>query len=482
MSSIVTFYSYKGGVGRSMALANTAVLLARQGKRVLVIDWDLEAPGLERYFSYFKIDMQGMGLLNLLIDSAGGKARNYRDYLWSVKDGETQFSLLASGKDKDPKYSSKLEQFDWQEFFHGGGGDTIEAWREAWKADFDIVLVDSRTGLSDSGGVCTIQLPDIVVGMFTPNHQSLYGLRDVIKLAQLARQSLAYDRSKLSVVPLPSRFGSVTEFRESREWIERTADVMADFYADWTPKWALPIQIVEKLKLPQVDYFGFGEKLAVVEHGVDDPAGLGFIYDCLARLLGNNLENAEAALSLKQTTESQQLRSQPSDGFEFDLYISYDQTSRTEEWIRDCLEILAESLREKLGYGVTWFLDYREVSGTGERNPRQEAALKKSRLLLMFVTKRYWEDEQWQWEFQEFRGRGSDSSINRRIFPVALELLTASEEEKLPLLEMLYDFSDYSEWGLGAVNPKRRISSRAYLAIDALSRDIADSLRRRMVL
>jgi len=44
---VVTFYSYKGGVGRSMALANVAALLARWGRRVLIIDWDLEAPGIE---------------------------------------------------------------------------------------------------------------------------------------------------------------------------------------------------------------------------------------------------------------------------------------------------------------------------------------------------------------------------------------------------------------------------------------------------
>src|SRR4051812_16178325 len=50
MSSVITFYSFKGGVGRSMALANIAVQLARRGKRVLAVDWDLEAPGLHRYF------------------------------------------------------------------------------------------------------------------------------------------------------------------------------------------------------------------------------------------------------------------------------------------------------------------------------------------------------------------------------------------------------------------------------------------------
>ena len=47
---IFTFYSYKGGVGRSMALANIGVHFHQRGFRTLLIDMDLEAPGLERYF------------------------------------------------------------------------------------------------------------------------------------------------------------------------------------------------------------------------------------------------------------------------------------------------------------------------------------------------------------------------------------------------------------------------------------------------
>ena len=50
---VITFYSYKGGTGRSMALANVSCLLANQissSEKILMIDWDLEAPGLHRYF------------------------------------------------------------------------------------------------------------------------------------------------------------------------------------------------------------------------------------------------------------------------------------------------------------------------------------------------------------------------------------------------------------------------------------------------
>jgi len=48
--TVYTFYSFKGGVGRSMALANIAALLAKAGRKILAVDWDLEAPGLEKYF------------------------------------------------------------------------------------------------------------------------------------------------------------------------------------------------------------------------------------------------------------------------------------------------------------------------------------------------------------------------------------------------------------------------------------------------
>ena len=44
--AIVSFYSFKGGVGRTTAVAAIALLLAQAGKRTLVFDLDLEAPGV----------------------------------------------------------------------------------------------------------------------------------------------------------------------------------------------------------------------------------------------------------------------------------------------------------------------------------------------------------------------------------------------------------------------------------------------------
>ena len=63
---VVTFYSYKGGTGRSMALVNCAGLIAQHlpsgAKPILLIDFDLEAPGLHRYLApYLAPESGGVG-------------------------------------------------------------------------------------------------------------------------------------------------------------------------------------------------------------------------------------------------------------------------------------------------------------------------------------------------------------------------------------------------------------------------------------
>jgi len=83
MSRIITFYSYKGGVGRTFSLANIAVLLSKRGKLVLLIDWDLEAPGLLRYFKPFlpKKSTSQKGLIHLLNKAAEQPNTEWQPYV-----------------------------------------------------------------------------------------------------------------------------------------------------------------------------------------------------------------------------------------------------------------------------------------------------------------------------------------------------------------------------------------------------------------
>jgi Mrp family chromosome partitioning ATPase len=111
---IVTFYSYKGGTGRTMAAANIACLLAKAGRRVLLVDFDLEAPGVWRYFEDFQrgLDRQA-GLIELLTEQATERlgydgypstkpvSPDWRRYVTPVRIGTSSVTLLTSGVQDD---------------------------------------------------------------------------------------------------------------------------------------------------------------------------------------------------------------------------------------------------------------------------------------------------------------------------------------------------------------------------------------------
>jgi MinD-like ATPase involved in chromosome partitioning or flagellar assembly len=394
MSSIVTFYSYKGGVGRSMALANIAVLLARRGLKVLVVDWDLEAPGLERYFSYFSISGTGTGLLRLLLSAQENRFTDFDAFTLSIDCGSRHpIKLIASGREQDDAYSSSLEAFDWPEFFAGGGGSFFERLREQWRNRFDITLIDSRTGLSDTGGICTIQLPDAVVAMFTANHQSLYGVRDVMRLAQSARQALAYDRMPLSILPLPSRWG-IQEFQETQIWLDRVVDGVQEFYADWLPRSISPRTVVEKIKIPHHSYFGFGERLAVEEQGTADPTGLGFVYDKVAAFLASDFKDltsligGEAALAgVPMAVPVEYLQPYTPPRYNFDVFVSYERSSAYE--VFEIAEDIMAELSRRLGRAVNFFLDRNELRMGDAFLAGLDEAVDSSKVMLALLTPRY---------------------------------------------------------------------------------------------
>lgn len=426
MSSVVTFYSYKGGVGRSMALANVAVLLAKRGLKVLAVDWDLEAPGLEPYFSYFNVRPGGPGLLRMFMEAHDKGTADYTNFVSFVDcEAPEPITLLASGHEQDEAYSRNLEAFDWEGFFATGGGTFVEALRGRWGKDFDIVLIDSRTGLSDTGGICTIQLPDIVIAMFTANYQSLFGVRDVMLLAQKARQSLAYDRMPLSVLPVPARWG-VHEFEETQSWLNRVAEVLKEFYEDWLPKTISVRDVVERVKVPQADFFGFGEKLAVVEQGVSDPQGIGFIYDKIAAFLASDFKDVSALVGTDQIHESKfseapsaskALKSRKSADYTYDIFISHDASTR--DWVIEFREVLMQELSSLYGREMTIFLDVREIQTGTFWAETVSKALAQSKLLLAVVTPRYMTSKLAQNEFDRFKER-SQQTGKRLLMPIIL--------------------------------------------------------------
>jgi cellulose biosynthesis protein BcsQ len=297
--NVYTFYSYKGGTGRSMAVANVAAMLAKWGRSVLVVDWDLEAPGLERFFVDAKevpAAEAKLGVVDLIEAHACQKSLEWRECVLNLKLKKTAapISLISAGR-RGSDYIDRMQKLDFPFLFEKKNlGRYIEDLRSSWISNFEFVLIDSRTGVTDVGGICTVHLADILVLLFTSTESSVEGSLEIAKRARAARQSLPLDREELLVIPIPARDESRTEYELAARWKKRFSVEFEKFYADWLPSKGLIQQAVEMLSIPYVPYWSFGERLPALEESTNDPAGLAAAYDLLARLLVSRLDWNEA--------------------------------------------------------------------------------------------------------------------------------------------------------------------------------------------
>ena len=83
----------------------------------------------------------------------------------------------------------RVNTFQWGDFYtQFGGGIYLEAVKAQLRADYDFILIDSRTGLSDTSGICTVQMPDDLVVCFTLNRQSIHGAAATATSADVQRR------------------------------------------------------------------------------------------------------------------------------------------------------------------------------------------------------------------------------------------------------------------------------------------------------
>jgi CobQ/CobB/MinD/ParA nucleotide binding domain len=291
---IFTLYSYKGGVGRSMALANVAHWLYLRGLTVLMVDWDLEAPGLETFFyqSADKIDLvrSHLGVIDLLtgycrqfpylsgpsswdglppVESYLCEIEPEFAYQSSIPESRGRLLLLSAGWRSGPRfaeYAEAVHAFDWANFYTRFRGQEYFNWfRGQLLSLADVVLVDSRTGITEMGGVCTRQLADVVVSFSAPNSQNLQG---VLEMAD-SFQSEAVTKARgvrLEVLILPARIDD----QDSVGYNTFRSDFVRDAER-FTPavlrKWK---RSPWDLAIPYKAQYSYGEKLATGVEGSNE--------------------------------------------------------------------------------------------------------------------------------------------------------------------------------------------------------------------
>lgn len=314
---IVTFYSFKGGVGRTMAVANLAFLAAMNGKRVLVMDWDLEAPGLAYYFRGLLDAVKtreledAPGVIDILSEwSVGlGKAETeieigalqqrfiqgvpFQNCMRSLVEPEMATAFFPASACLDimsagakvtesldgQAYEETLAQFSWQDFFEKyAGGFVLENLRLWAKQNYDFVFIDSRTGLADIAGVCTMQLPDVVALCFALNKQNIDGIAKVAAAISAKRA----DEVTLRVLPMRVAQSTSADKSDAQAHVESALTHIAGLASN-----IIKIDI-EMLSIPLVDDLPFYETLApiIAKDPAFDPLTLSYLR------LGNHLLDA----------------------------------------------------------------------------------------------------------------------------------------------------------------------------------------------
>jgi hypothetical protein len=227
--ALTTFYAYDNSGRRSEVLAHMAALLA-QRVPVLMIDWDLEAPGLHHLFGSAG---ERPGLLECMeacrdqVDACAAASTDaddlarrvlarvdWRAYIEQV-DAHHPLYLMRAGS-VDASYGERVARLDWHALFRACPA-LLRQWRVQMTQAFHHVFIDARSGRSAAVSVCTSLLPDQIVGLFTPARNSLDGLCGVVQRAIAYRCSHEDEQRPLLLYPLPCAPAGAT-FAQRHAW------------------------------------------------------------------------------------------------------------------------------------------------------------------------------------------------------------------------------------------------------------------------
>ncbi|MCX2791506.1 KGGVGR-motif variant AAA ATPase [Vibrio sp. Sgm 5] len=222
---LVTFFSYKGGVGRTTSLALFAGYYANLGKKVFVIDCDFEAPGLLNFFGISQFANPKSGVVEYLVDKKFSKDMKLdENYVYEISasySGEGRINLLPAGDifgDSKYYYLEALSRVDLQgkDIFLKDFDTLLKDIEEEYEPD--VILVDSRTGFNNVFGSLT-ELSDITVGLCGDDQQNIAGIEFLLE-----RFNEKSSSSKLCMVLSIVSSSVTTRFRKFTKKIEEYCD------------------------------------------------------------------------------------------------------------------------------------------------------------------------------------------------------------------------------------------------------------------
>ncbi|WP_297905470.1 P-loop NTPase [Metallibacterium sp.] len=231
--SVIVFYSFKGGLGRSTLLASFAIQRARAGERVCIVDFDLDSPGVGRLLS---ADTQGLtarwGVVDFLLEHSLTDAP-LADYFHRCDRvaGAGEIVVFPAGN-MDEEYADKLARIDLEEApaAHDSGlWKLLARMREELKPRW--VLLDARTGISEPAGQLLSGIAHLHVLLGTTQDQSWQGLNLV--LDRLGKERVLAERPQAEVLLVQAMVPSGEPGKAAKEAFAAHAEEEFDerFYA-----------------------------------------------------------------------------------------------------------------------------------------------------------------------------------------------------------------------------------------------------------
>jgi len=205
----LTFYSYKGGVGRTLALVNIAKRLIEFDKKVCILDFDLEAPGIQlKYYQHFNIQKINFGIVDYIHEFVETKKipENFENYFYTFNErNKNMLSIIPAGKIETSDYWRKLSKINWNDLFYKKENNGIKFFldfKEKVKKYInpDYLLIDSRTGISETTGVTISILADEVVLLSANNKENFFGTQQIIKTISNSKNSISGKAPKIHFV------------------------------------------------------------------------------------------------------------------------------------------------------------------------------------------------------------------------------------------------------------------------------------------
>lgn len=229
---IVTFYSLRGGVGRTTALGSVAKVLAAQGRRVLCVDMDFEAPGLSHFFG-LPSPGDSKGCLQLLVELDGGGHPDVRQHIQRVAD-DTELYVLPAGE-ISVAYAKRLRLADPEIWYREPRNPLHELLDLIAESSIspDIILIDSRTGIAPISAPLLFDVSDLAVICLFPHPQARVGTELLVRALFNARSRRSPGDRPVSPEP---------RFLISPVPPGPSAERVRDRAARWIGQWLEPVQ------------------------------------------------------------------------------------------------------------------------------------------------------------------------------------------------------------------------------------------------